>query len=91
MHSPQVLEPSDLQASLVTKPVPGFATQARRRLRWWFDIDDGGGAITLLVSVIVVFGTLVVHLVELDHRLDRQPMSCNVIDSTTLQVKCQFE
>jgi hypothetical protein len=91
MHLPTSVIPSDVQASIIAGPSPGLARRAKRRLKWWFDIDDGGGAITVLAGVFLIFGTLFVHLVELNRRLDAQPMSCKVVDTTTLQVRCQFE
>jgi hypothetical protein len=68
-----------------------WTQSARRAVRWLFDIDDGGGAITCFLCVIAVFGMLVVRLVELDHNLDAQSLKCTAIDQHTLQMRCEFE
>jgi hypothetical protein len=91
MHLSGLVEPSELQASVIAEPSAGLAARAKRRLRWWFDIDDGGGAITLMAAVILVFGTLFIRLVDLNHSLNVKAMNCRALDTTTLQVSCQYE
>ena len=46
---------------------------------------------TCFLCVILVFGTLVVRLVELDRSLDAQTLRCSAVDKNSLQMSCEFQ